>query len=222
MSDDTPTQRFDQQPEPQPAGGSGPGGESDEPRRRGALVPTLIVVGALLLVGVVVLASLLLTRNNGVHPQAASTDSSNGSGNSPTPVPTPTVTVTVTATPAPVSGGGNNNPPHPNGNNVLITQYTISPLTVNCASNAPANADVLTFHWKSINGGTAYIGVNAIDAKTMGMGWNLPPSGSSNDFPSGYVPFTYPCGAAQEEYTLSIYSPNSNSEQTEDVTVKRQ
>jgi hypothetical protein len=214
LSDDTPTQRFDQQ---QPAEPGRPN-EPPEKRKRGPLIPTLVAIGALLVVAVIVLGSLLLDRSDG-QPQAAATDTStNGASNSPVPVPTPTVTVTVTATPAPSGGGGSSQ--HPNGNNVLITHYSISPTTINCASNAPTGATNLSIKWSSLNGNIAYFGVNTVDAKTGGMGWNLPASGSDADFPTAYQPFTYPCGAAQEEYTLSVYG--NGSEQSLQIVVKRQ
>ncbi len=215
MSDDTPTQRFDQQP---PSGPGRPNGdETPGKRKRGPLIPTLIAIGALLVAAVIVLGSILLDRSDG-KPQAAATDSpTNGSSNSPVPVPTPTVTVTLTATPAPGGGGTSQ---HPNGNNVLITHYSISPTTINCSSSAPADAANLTIKWTSLNGNIAYFGVNTVDAKTGGMGWNLPASGSDADFPSGYHPFTYPCGTAQEEYTLSVYG--NGSEQSLQIVVKRQ
>lgn len=216
MSDDTPTQRFDQQP-----AAATPTSAAKPPRKRSPLIPTLITVGAILLVAVVVLGSLLLTRKTDT-PIAAGTDTAT---NAPqTPGPTPTVTVTVTATPAPNnggSGGGNSGggSQHPNGNNVLLTNYSISPMVVDCSSGAPANAANLTVKWHSINGYIAYFGVNTVDAKAGGMGWNLPASGSDKDFPTSSQPYQFPCGDAQQEYTITVLG--QGSEQSLQLTVKR-
>src|ERR1700710_2350037 len=105
MSDDTPTQRFDQQ---SPAT-TGQAAVPQETNRR-SLIPVLIAVGAVLVVAVGVLLFLLLSRGGG-SPQALVDDTgaatnSAGSSTAPTPVPTVTVTVTPTATNAPGGGPG--------------------------------------------------------------------------------------------------------------------
>jgi hypothetical protein len=205
MSDDTPTQRFDAQT---PA-------DTNEPRSRLPLI--LGIIGGALLIAVIVLVVLLLGRGT-PSTTASNTDlptSTDSSGTISTPVPVPTVTVTVTATPAPNSGGGNAAPQKPNGDNVLITQYTISPMHPDCSSG---HAD-LNITWRSVNGGGAFFGVNTVDAMEGGMGWNLPASGTQNDFPAGYHPFEYTCGNASEPYTLTVIG--NGSKQSLTITVHR-
>ncbi len=107
----------------------------------------------------------------------------------------------------------------PNGNNVLITNYAISPTLVDCSASAPAGAANLTIAWKSLNGNTAFFGVNTTDAQAAGMGWNLPASGSNLDFPSGAGnPYTYQCGDAQESFTITVVG--NGSKQSLTITVR--
>ncbi|MEJ1230126.1 MAG: hypothetical protein WDM88_05100 [Galbitalea sp.] len=129
----------------------------------------------------------------------------------------PTVTVTVAP---PVSPAHPIQPVQPNGNNVLITGYTISPAQVDCSTGAPAGLGQLSIAWKSVNGNAAFFGVNTTDAQTGGMGWTLPPSGTQHDFPSGNDPYSYQCGDAQEQFTITVVG--NGSKQSETITVKRE
>ena len=207
MSDDTPTQRFDAQ---LPA---------SDGEARSRLPVILGLVGGVLLIGVIVLLVLLLGRGT-PSTTASNTDlpvatDSNGSATSPKPVPTVTVTVTATATAAPNTGGGGSAPEKPNGHNVLITQYTISPMHPDCSSGHA----FLNITWKSVNGGGGYFGVNTADAMQGGMGWNLPASGTQNDFSAGFHPFEYTCANASVPYTLTVIG--NGSKQSLTVTVHR-
>lgn len=203
MSDDTPTQRFDAQI---------PAGETE---RRSRLPLLLGIIGGVLLIVVIVLLVLLLGRGSPT-PTASGTDlPTAGNSNPGNSTPVPTVTVTVAATPAP-NAGGTTAPAKPNGNNVLITQYTISPLHPDCSSGHA----YLNVTWKSVNGGGAYFGVNTADAMEGGMGWNLPASGTQNDFPSGYHPFDYTCGVASVPYTITVIGNGSKQSLTITVTRK--
>ena len=203
MSDDTPTQRFDTQT---PATG-------DQPRSRLPLI--LGIIGGALLIAVIVLFVLLLGKAT-PSPTASDTNAAlptDSNGPSSTPVPVPTVTITATAAPNP--GGGTAAPEKPNGHNVLITQYTISPLHPDCSSGHA----YLNITWKAVNGGGAYFGVNTADAMESGMGWNLPASGTQNDFPDGYHPFDYTCGNTSEPYTITVIG--NGSKQSLTITVHR-
>jgi hypothetical protein len=192
MSDmsDTPTQRFDAQP---PV-------SSNENRSRLPLI--LGIVGAVLLVLVIVLLVLLLGKGNGA-PQAAGTDSpvpTDSSGASSTPVPVPTVTVTETPAPGGNTGGGGS-PAKPNGSNVLITQYTITPTTIKCS----AGQTQLHITWKSVNGNVAFFGVNTVDAQAGGMGWSLPASGTDHDFGAfSDYPYMVSCNTTPNSYTITV------------------
>jgi hypothetical protein len=165
---DAPTQRFDAQPPSSPQDG-----------RRSPLPLILGIIGGALLIAVIVLLILLLGRNNAT-PTAANTNlpATDSGTSSSTPVPVPTVTVTETPPPTGNTGGGTVAPQKPNGSNVLITQYTISPTTIKCS----AGQTQLHITWKSLNGNAAFFGVNAVDAQAAGMGWTLPASGTDHDF----------------------------------------
>jgi hypothetical protein len=187
MSDDTPTQRFDVQPA---------SAEPHEEARKSRLALILGIIGGVLLL-VVILLLILLLRTQGT-PLAAATDSPTPSASpspSPGPAPAPTPTPTVIAPPP---------PPPPVDHNVTITGYSISPAQIDCSSTAPADAANLSISWHSLNGTTAYFGVNTGDAQSGGMGWMLPPNGTQHDFPTGYDPYPYQCGNATESFTITI------------------
>jgi hypothetical protein len=211
MSDDTPTQRFETPATPAPA--------ATEEKSKNRVPLILGIVGGVLLIAVIVLLILLLGKSPS-STSAASTASASPTpteSSSPTPVPIPTVTVTVT--PAPSGGGGGGAPAKPNGNNVLITNYSISPTTVDCSSSAPAGSTNLNISWKSVNGSEAFFGVETSDAQASGEGWTLPASGTQHDFPSGYDPFTYVCGDAVQHFTITVVG--NGSKQSLTFTVQR-
>jgi hypothetical protein len=187
---DTPTQRFDAQPPATPADG------------RSRLPLILGIIGGVLLIAVIVLLILLLGKGNG-SPQAAGTDSpvaTESSGSSSTPVPVPTGTVTEAPPPSGNTGGGAA-PQKPNGNNALITQYTITPSTIKCSAGQTA----LHIIWKSVNGNIAFFGVNTVDAQAGGMGWNLPASGTDHDFGAfGAYPYMVSCNTTPNSYTITV------------------
>jgi hypothetical protein len=199
---DAPTQRLDSPGAPEPSSGGTPG-----KRNRGLLV-ALIVVGALLLVAIIVIA-LILAFGGGTPTALPSgsptpTTSTPASTPSATPVPTPTAT---TGTGGGSSGGGGGG--GGDDGTVKVTSYSISPTQVDCSGG---KTDVpIAIRWASRNGTAAYFGVNAGgdpqhpgDAKASGMGWTLPASGSDADFPDGYHPYTYPCGNATTNYTITV------------------
>jgi hypothetical protein len=49
----------------------------------------------------------------------------------------------------------------------------------------------------------------------MGMGWNLPPSGTQNDFPQEY---DYPCYNASTTFTITVADAHGNL-QSKTITV---
>jgi len=200
VSDDTPTQRFETPATPPPEA------HTDERKTR------------LPLIAVIALVVVLLGRGNAITTAASTSSPVPTVTVTAPPVPVPTVTVTVK--PAPSGGGGGTAPSKPNGNNVLITGYSISPTVVDCSSTAPAGAADLTISWKSVNGNDAFFGVNTVDAQAGGEGWNLPTTGTNHDFPSGAGdPYTYQCGDAQESFTITVIG--NGSKQSLTITVKR-
>ena len=74
----------------------------------------------------------------------------------------------------------------------------------------------------------AYFGVNAggdpqhpDDAKTNGMGWVLPPSGSNADFPDGNQDYGFPCSSDSQRYTITIEGPSGTQSRLIEVTRKQ-
>jgi hypothetical protein len=192
MSDDTPTQRFDTPPStPAPGVASTPGPEEQPKRNRGLLI-ALIAIGAVLLIAIIVVLILLL--GGGGKPVASPTKSS-----SPTPTMTASDTPSSTPSVSPSPTATQTSAPPPS-TAVAITRYTISPQKLDCSSGTPN----LSITWRSVNSKWAYFGVNTANAKTGGMGWQLPPNGSDADFPDGYRPYQALCQNASTEYTITI------------------
>jgi hypothetical protein len=183
MSDDVPTQRFEQPPA-RPDGSGTP----QEPKRSRALLITLIVVGAVLLVAIIVILVLLLNRRSGGDTVATS---------SPTPTVTHSATPSSTPSPTTSTSTGPTPPPAPA---LTINSFSVGSPTVAC-DNRTGNPIPMSFTWTSTNGSQAFFGVNTTDAQSGGMGWNLPPSGSSTDFPQEY---DYPCYNAQTSFTITV------------------
>jgi cytoskeletal protein RodZ len=183
---DAPTQGFDSQP---PV-------NNDAAKSRLPLI--LGIIGGVLLILVIVLLVLLLGKNTAT-PTAAETTSPPTDSSDSNSTPVPVRTVTVTETPPPSSGTVA--PEKPNGNNVLITQYTITPSTIKCS----ADQTQLHITWKSVNGNVAFFGVNTVDAQAGGMGWNLPASGTDHDFGAfSAYPYMVSCNTTPNSYTLTV------------------
>lgn len=214
MSDDTPTQRFDQQ------GGDAPTerlatpqtGETgelvQEERKNRRLFIILGIVGGVLLLTVIILLALLLTQNNAHSTGAAtSTPSATPSATptasstpSATPTPTPTPTSTPTTDPAP--------PPPPPTNTVKIDKFS-GTSTIRCNTQAPVEPDyTLFFEWRTTNAAQIYFGVATADASTGAFFTNLPPNGNSED--DFEYQLEFPCPAASQNYTLTVIGNNGD------------
>jgi hypothetical protein len=208
VSDDTPTQRMNT-----PANPDVQETIEEEGKKSRGLMIALIAVGALLLIGLIILLVILLGGNGTptaagtTSPTPTVTDTSSQSA-SATSVATPDTTVTPTTAPPP--------PPPPPSTKPSITGYTISPGQLDCSNGTPN----LSIHWKSVNGKHAYFGVNTSDAMAAGMGWVLPPNGSDADFPDGYHPFAALCGNESTEYTITILG-NDGSKVSKQFTVTK-
>ncbi|HEY1530787.1 MAG TPA: hypothetical protein VGF80_08225 [Galbitalea sp.] len=206
---DAPTQRFDAQPPAQPPA-------SPDGARKSPLPLVLGIIGGALLIAVILLLVLLLGKNNRT-PAASDTTipPTDASTTNSTPVPVPTVTVTEAPPPGGNTGGGSA-PQKPNGSNVLLTQYTISPTTIKCSSGQTQ----LHITWKSVNGYAAFFGVNTIDAQAAGMGWTLPASGSDHDFGAfSDYPYMVSCNTTPNSYAITVVG--NGSKQTLAITLKQ-
>ena len=209
MSDDTPTQRIDT-----PANTGVNEAIEEEGKKSRGLMIALIVIGALLLIGLIIVLIILLGRTG--TPVAAGTTSPTASA-TPSQTPTATATSTPVTTPTPTTAPPPPPPPPPPSTKPSITSYSISPSKLDCSNGTPD----LSIHWKSVNGKNAYFGVNTDDAMTGGMGWVLPPTGSDADFPNGYHPFQALCGNDSTEYTITILG-NDGSKVSKKFTVTKQ
>lgn len=207
MSDDTPTQRIHTPEHPDVNEVI----EEEGKKSRGLMI-ALIAIGALLLIGLIIVLIILLGRNG--TPVAVGTTTPTASA-SPTSSETPSATPTPTTTPAPTPTA-TTPPPPPPSTKPSITGYSISPGKIDCSNGTPN----LSIHWSSVNGKHAYFGVNTDDAMTGGMGWVLPPSGSDADFPDGYHPYQALCGNQSTEYTITILG-NDGSKVSKKFTVTK-
>jgi hypothetical protein len=234
MSDDTPTQRFDATGDDAPTQRfSAPGDDAPtqrlqtpatavplevaEERKSRKLIIVLASIGGALLLAVLVILVLLLTRGDaapGTLPTSSATPTASATATtSPTATPsaTPTPTPTPTETVAPP-------PPPPPSAEVEITAFSGTVQGTPCSSQTQNRVDVL-IEWQSENGVAAYFAVGDVDdAETQGMGWTLPPSGNSNDFPNGYVPYEFQCGNASNTYTITVVGTDGDR-QSETITV---
>jgi cytoskeletal protein RodZ len=212
MSDETPTQRFDQPPTtPLPAAGAtGPTPTPEEKKSR-ALLIALIVVGAVLLAAIIVVLVLLLGRHG--TPNALPTKTATASS---TPTPTPTHTPTPTPTPTPTSS--HTVAPPPPSTNPTVASFTVSNTKVTCPADTTQPDPTLTFSWTSTNASEAYFGVDTNDAKANPFFSNLPPNGNTTNFPSGYNPFDYPCPAASHVYTISVVGNGMQANKSVTIT----
>jgi len=186
--------------------------EEEGKKSRGLMI-ALIAVGALLLIGLIIVLIILLGHN--VTPVAVGTTTPTPTV-SDTPSQTPTVTPTSTPVTTPSATATPTTPPPPPSTKPSITGYSISPGKIDCSNGTPN----LSIHWTSVNGKHAYFGVNTSDAMTGGMGWVLPPTGSDANFPAGYHPFQALCGNDSTEYTITILG-NDGSKVSKQFTVTK-
>ena len=225
MSDDTPTERYDaagdaptERLTPAEAAVVNPAADPEvvEERKSRRTMIILGSIGGALLIILIILLILLLVKPGGTvtptgSPSPSPTSSSSASATptqsasaTPTPTPTPTPTATVA-------------PPPPPSNDVEINDFSATS-EVDCSSQTQ-NPEFIEFSWSSTNGLVAYFAVGDVDnAETNGMGWTLPPSGSTSDFPSGYFPYEYQCSNESQTFTITIVGSNGSRE-SEQVTV---
>lgn len=205
MSDDTPTQRLNT-----PENADVHEAIEEEGKKSRGLMIALIAVGALLLIGLIIVLVILLGRS-GTPLAVGTTSPSPTVSDTPSQTPSASATPTDVTTPTPTTA-----PPPPPSTKPSITGYSISPGKLDCSNGTPN----LSIHWKSVNGKHAYFGVNTNDAMTGGMGWVLPPTGSDADFPSGYYPYPALCGNDSTEYTITILG-NDGSKVSKKFTVTK-
>jgi hypothetical protein len=227
VTDETPTERFDaagdtptERLTPAEAAAFDPamGATSPEVQEERKSRKTMIILGsvggALLIILIILLILLLVRPGASVTPTGSpSPTPSPTASSSASPTPTPTAT-TATPTPTPTATVA---PPPPPSNDVEIDDFDATS-EVDCSAQTQ-NPVFIEFSWSSTNGLVAYFAVGAVNnAETNGMGWTLPPSGSTSDFPSGYFPYEYQCSNTSQTYTITIVGSNGSRESAQ-VTV---
>jgi len=225
MSDETPTERFDaagdaptERLSAADAAATDPYAANPEVQEERKSRKTMIIlgsIGAALLIILIILLIVLLVKPGATPAPTGSPSPSNTASATPTqtatasstPSPTPTPTPTQTVAP----------PPPPPSNDVEINSFNATS-EVDCSAQTQ-NPEHIEFSWSSTNGLVAYFAVGDVDnAETNGMGWTLPPNGSTSDFPSGYFPYEYQCSNESMTYTITIVGSNGSRE-SEQVTV---
>jgi hypothetical protein len=169
MSDDTPTQRFDQQPAASASG---------ERRKRSPLIPILITAGAILLVAVVVLVVVLVTR------PTSSTLALNT--NSPSPSVTPTTPVVNTPSPTPTPTPSHSNaPPPPQNPDAAFTLFAPDLSKYSCSAGPyySGPTPIVKIKWATVRAKSAWIVQGTSDAADSGF-MQIPLSGNQSNFPS--------------------------------------
>lgn len=212
MSDDTPTQRFDPTGDAPTERFTPPATEAAEPEERKSrrLLIVLSSIGGALLLAVLILLIVLLTRGTGA-PVASP---------SPTVSTSPSATPTTSASPAPTPTPTQTEPaPPPPDTSATVTAFASTNQNVTCNASAPAGApQYIGFSWSTTNAQQIYFGVDTNDASTAPLFDNLPPSGDTSNFPSGYDPFEYACFNASHTYTLTAVG-SDGSKDSSTVTV---
>jgi flagellar basal body-associated protein FliL len=220
MSDDTPTVRFDQpQDGPGGPGYGGPGdpggptpggptpGEPDDGQKKSRrLVIILSIVGGVLLIAVIILLAVLFARGSGSTPTPTPTTTSES------PSPTPSQTPSQTPSPTPTKTVA----PPPPSTAPAVGSFVVNTTTVQCPtanSTAP-----LSFSWTSTNASTAFFGVDTEDASIAPYFSNLPPNGSTANFPGDNNPFLFTCSAQKHTYTITVVGNGQKASKSVTVT----
>jgi hypothetical protein len=204
VSDDTPTQRIDT-----PDNGGVDEVIEEEGKKSRGLMIALIAIGALLLIGLIIVLIILLGGNG--TPVAVGTTTPTPSA-SDTPSQTATATATASAIPTPSTTAAP--PPPPSGPS--LSSFTTDTPTVMCDSRT-GNPIPLSFRWAGTNGSVVYIAVGATnDPKLNGQGWMLPTVGTQADFP---YELEYGCYNAKVTYSLGIYD-DAGHKSVKQVTIK--
>jgi hypothetical protein len=222
MSDDTPTQRFPEQPGAPTERITTAEVEEDlaeEKQRSKGLLIGLIIAGVLLLVAIIVLVVVLIPKGNGDPVVAASETPQQSESATPTPEPTAGETPTADPEPTPEPTQPPQQPQQPQQPMPTVTSFSVSTPTVFCGKNGqPDNID-LYFSWSTSNGNRVYFGVDTNDASAAALFSNLPTSGdTASNFPNGYSPYQYACGTPTHKYTITVVD-NAGHKASKSITI---
>ena len=157
------------------------------------LLIALLAVGAVLVVGIIVLIVVLLTRVSGGTALADATSTPSTSANaSATPTPTPTPTSAAQPTSAPVD------------HSTHFTSFNVV-TTVHCDTTGNSPKPVVTLSWASQNAVEAWFSPANVDAKDQGY-MQVPTTGNQNDLTDEHL---FDCNHRQtEDVTITLVGPN--------------
>ncbi len=211
MSDNTPTEIF-QHPKPVDGGG-------DAPKKSKKLILILSIVGGVLLVAVLILLILLFTRAFGGPANDVNGNPNTSASPSDTPSASPSETPSASPSETPSASPSAPAQPPPS-TTTAINSFTVSSNSVLCNSDSPITQPIyISFKWKTTNVSQVGFGIASSDGISQGMGYNLPPSGNSNDdFPPGQNQIEFPCPSASQFYTLTVLGPDGRISKTLTVT----
>ena len=155
------------------------------------LLIALLAVGAVLVVGIIVLIVVLLTRGSGGTALADATSTPSTRANaSATPTPTPTGAAQPTSAPVDQS--------------THFTSFNVV-TTVHCDTTGNSPKPVVTLSWASQNAVEAWFSPANVDAKDQGY-MQVPTTGNQNDLTDEHL---FDCNHRQtEDVTITLVGPN--------------
>lgn len=210
MSDETPTQRFDQPDEARteilPT--NEPAAEPETPREKASKRTIIILasVGGALLLALIILLVLLLTRGGAPAPAPTGSPTPTPTASSASPTPTPTASsATPTPTPTPTQTVAPPPPPPPSP----ISSFSASTTDVHSACDGQSSVPV-TFSW-SATGDTLWFGVGTTNAKDEPY----------DTFPLNYtMDFDYQCGQESGKQIYTITVQDGGDVESETITIR--
>lgn len=179
------------------------------PRNSRGLLIALIVIGALLLIGITAIVTVLVSGG------LSSTDAAaTGSNASATATPTPSATETPTPTPSATKAAAAPAPAPAPDTTLKINSFTTGSTAVTCDSSGTKK---LSFSWSTSNASTVYFGVATADASTGGLYSDLPGTGTDANFGG---PIMFHCSDGSTTYTLTVVATGAKVSKSVTVTSK--
>lgn len=185
MSDETPTERFEQAttPLPQTASAADPA----DRQNRGMLIALIAIVAAVLVALIVVIVLLVGNANsNSAQPLPEATESESAS-----PEPTESESPEPSDTPSEEPSASPSAPPAPPQSPSFAT--FVGPSTASCPDTSSSVA--ITWSWSSTNAVNAWFGIGTNNAKAEPF--------ESVPTTATYT-FNYQCSEASQRYTVTL------------------
>jgi cytoskeletal protein RodZ len=187
MSDDTPTQRFEQPTTPLPQAAGTVATDPAERQNRGMLIALIAIVAAVLVALIVVIVLLVGNANsNSAQPLPDNTASESAS-----PEPTESESPEPSDEPSEEPSASPSTPPAPPQSPSFAT--FIGPSVASCPDTTGAVA--ITWSWSSTNAVNAWFGIGTNNAKAEPF--------ESVPTTATYT-FNYQCSEASQRYTVTL------------------